>query len=198
MIIGAGWESFVRVGQALTIIRKNRLYRQSFKTFEEYCIRKWQYAKSHAYRLIGAAETMRILSPNWGHSSPTSEAQVRPLIGLEPEAVKTVWHNAVKAAKGRRVTAKLVREAAKPFVPSIAEGQSLGSKGKRPTKALEPKHLIELRTLLKSADSWANETGQALRTRPLPGEILVMHERTRQMLQQALALLQSWEAEGEG
>jgi len=32
-IIAAGWDNFVRVGQALAIIRNNELYRQSFKTF---------------------------------------------------------------------------------------------------------------------------------------------------------------------
>src|SRR5258708_371721 len=62
-IIAAGWDNFVKVGHALAIIRDQELFRQSFKTFEEYCLRKWQYARAHVYRLIGAAETMRILSP---------------------------------------------------------------------------------------------------------------------------------------
>jgi len=44
-----------------------KLYRSEHDTFEAYCREKWQYAKSHVYRLIGAQKYLRVC-PNWGHS----------------------------------------------------------------------------------------------------------------------------------
>src|SRR6266446_4245588 len=62
-IIEKGWETFVEVGRALARIRDKKLYRSEHDTFEAYCREKWQYAKSHVYRLIGAAEVLTCLSP---------------------------------------------------------------------------------------------------------------------------------------
>src|SRR5204862_6589885 len=47
-IIAKGWETFVDVGRALTVIRNKRLYRADYETFEAYCRQKWQYGRSHA------------------------------------------------------------------------------------------------------------------------------------------------------
>jgi len=66
-------EGSVGRAHALALIRNQRLYRQSFKTFEDYCLRRWQYARAYAYRLIGAAETMRVLSPMGDIPLPANE-----------------------------------------------------------------------------------------------------------------------------
>jgi len=207
-VIGAGWDNFVKVGQALAIIRDQELYRQSFKTFEEYCARKWQYAKAHVYRLIGAAETMRILSPIGDKAAspadnlspigdmllPANEAQLRPLLGLKPQDVKTAWTDAVKAARGRRVTAKLVQAAASQFASAVSR-RAAASKPKTPSKARQSKYLGELRALLRDADALVYQAGQALRMRTSPGEVQAMHEQARRRIEQALTLLTSLQPE---
>jgi len=110
-VIQKGWQTFVDVGKALARIRDNKLYRAEYDTFEAYCRAKWQYAKSHAYRLIGAAEVFAHLSPIGDIPSPTHEAQVRPLIGMEPQKAQAVWKKAIEKAGGATVTEKQVRQA---------------------------------------------------------------------------------------
>src|SRR6266481_5319100 len=55
-VVRRGWQTFLEVGKALARIRDRKLYRAEYDTFDAYCRSKWQYAKSHAYRLIAAAE----------------------------------------------------------------------------------------------------------------------------------------------
>jgi hypothetical protein len=47
--IAKGLKSFLAVGMALKEIRDKRLYRQQYDTFEEYCIRRWDFSRIHAY-----------------------------------------------------------------------------------------------------------------------------------------------------
>ncbi len=115
-VITQGWETFVEVGRALATIQKNKLYRAEHGTFEAYCRTRWQYAKSQAYRLIGAAEVVDRLSPIGDKSRrPENEAQVRPLLGLEPEEQVKAWKSALETAGDGAVTAKSVRAAAASF-----------------------------------------------------------------------------------
>jgi hypothetical protein len=55
-IIENGRKSFIEVGTALIKIRDSRLYRKDYKTFEEYCKGKWQYARRTAYQLIDSVK----------------------------------------------------------------------------------------------------------------------------------------------
>lgn len=119
-VIKRGWDTFVDVGKALATIQRDRLYRgEKYQTFEAYCRERWQYGKSHAHRLIGAAQVVEHLSPIGDTMSlPLNEAQVRPLIGLDPEDQRKAWQAAVEQAAGKSVTARLVRKAAEAFIPS--------------------------------------------------------------------------------
>ena len=109
-VIEKGWNTFIGVGRALEKIRDDKLYRASHKTFDSYCRMRWQYGRSQAYRLIGAAQVLKNLSPIGDNPAPTNEAQVRPLIGLEPEKAKAVWKKAVEKAGRGKVTARLLKE----------------------------------------------------------------------------------------
>jgi len=130
-IIEKGWETFVEVGRSLTRIRDQKLYRAHSDTFEIYCRERFQYGKSHVYRLIGAAEAVTHLSPSGDSPVPTHEGQVRPLIGLSADKAQAAWQKAVdKAGKGM-VTAKLVRDAVAEVVG--------GASGKKITKSLSKK-----------------------------------------------------------
>lgn len=102
--IERGLETFVKVGNALLAIRRDRLYRVTHATFEEYCVGRWQMTRAYADRLIGAAEVVGNLTPI-GVVLPTTESQARPLTKLEPEQQIEAWQEAVETAPNGKVTA---------------------------------------------------------------------------------------------
>jgi len=141
--IAKGWQTFVDVGLALARVRDQKLYRAQHDTFEAYCREKWQYAKSHAYRLIGAAEVVVCLSPIGDIQVPTHEGQVRPLIGLGPEKAREAWRKAVEKANGAFVTANMVRNAVAEAAETVLP---------KPTKARPPEGVTGDRQLAKALD----------------------------------------------
>jgi hypothetical protein len=103
VVIKQGLQTFIEVGQALMTIKEKRLYRISFKTFEDYCTHKWGMVQQSATRLIRAYETVTNLqSEPMGSLLPESERQVRPLTSLEPEIQKEVWNEVVKQSEETR------------------------------------------------------------------------------------------------
>lgn len=110
-VIEQGLQTFVEVGNALMGIREDRLYRQEFDTFEEYCKTRWQLERRRAYQLMGAASVVENLSTmvdngedvkNFSHR----ESHVSPLANLEPEQQVEVWQEAVETAPDGKVTAR--------------------------------------------------------------------------------------------
>ena len=59
--IKAGISTFAAVGEALTEIRDNRLYRASNKTFGDYTERAWGFSRQRAQQLIGGADVAQKL-----------------------------------------------------------------------------------------------------------------------------------------
>lgn len=108
-IIEKGMAHFVEVGTALMIIRNEKLYKDTFRNFEEYCQERWGFQRNYANKLIASAK----VSENLGTTvplKPTSESQTRPLTHLEPEQQKEVWKKAVETAPKGRVTARHVEQ----------------------------------------------------------------------------------------
>ncbi|HEV7925249.1 MAG TPA: hypothetical protein VGR14_07840 [Verrucomicrobiae bacterium] len=112
-IIRHGWETFVEVGRALSTIRDKRLYRDRYGTFEGYCRKKWEFSRTHAYRMIEAAAVDAVLSPIGVKLH--SESQARPLAGLAPHSIPAAWKRAEQLAGAAQVTARVVRQAAEEF-----------------------------------------------------------------------------------
>lgn len=109
-VIEDGGAAFLRVGNALLEIRRERLYPDD--TFAEYLDRRWpQFEKAHQYRLMNAAYIAAQIeekSPG-GDFLPVTERQLRPLSKLgtfkQHELGKVdssiwvkAWERAVKAA----------------------------------------------------------------------------------------------------
>jgi hypothetical protein len=94
-VIARGLRQFVEVGNALGLICEQRLYRQEFQTFEDYCRERWDMSPSYAYRKVHAAWVMEVLSPIGDKVPlPANEAQTRPLTKLaSAEAVQTAMVN---------------------------------------------------------------------------------------------------------
>lgn len=107
-IIERGLKTFIEVGQALLTIRDRRLYRSTHDTFEDYCRERWRLGRSHAHRMIQAAE---VASPigDAGLPLPANEAQARELAPLrdQPELMTRAWRQAIDASGGKP-TARMV------------------------------------------------------------------------------------------
>lgn len=81
-------DAFLRVGAALYEIRESRLYRQDFKSFDEYCDYRWEFTRQYARYLIKALETSKNLETIG--FKVASERQARTLDQLEPQDQRVV------------------------------------------------------------------------------------------------------------
>lgn len=61
-IIERGMAEFVAVGEALLSIRNQKLYRATHNSFEAYCADKWGMSRRRADQLIGASQTVLLLT----------------------------------------------------------------------------------------------------------------------------------------
>ena len=113
------------MGNALATIQRERLYRETHATFEQYCQEKWDVGRQHAYRLIDAAGVVKDLSPNGDADTkagtrqvclPGTESQARALAKIkEPEQRRETWEKLLKTAPlddagNVVITAKLIEE----------------------------------------------------------------------------------------
>jgi hypothetical protein len=94
-VINRGLQTFIEVGDALMEIRDQKLYRFGHDTFEAYCMDKWGWTRRRANQLIGAAAVAHNLE-KMGTTvpKPTSERQMRPLVGLKEEQQRESWAEA--------------------------------------------------------------------------------------------------------
>ena len=116
--------AFYEVGFALMQIRDNRLYREIYGTFEEYCKEKWDISRPRAYELMKAAE----VKDNLSATADIPERHLRPLTRIkDPEQQREVYQKAVETAPGGKVTAKhieeTIKEVKKDKEPEKKEGE---------------------------------------------------------------------------
>jgi hypothetical protein len=98
-IVSVGLSTFYEVGSALREIADKKFYRQKYVTFEEYCQRRWNISRRHAYRLMASSEVADDLRP-MGHKSTepiTKERQLRPLTKIPKQQRKKAWSMAKKS-----------------------------------------------------------------------------------------------------
>jgi len=156
VVIKQGLNTFIEVGQALRTIKEKRLYRISFKTFEDYCVGMWAFKRSEAYRLIDASVVISNLSPI-GDILPKTESQTRPLTSLEPEIQKEVWKEVVKQSEEtmQPITAARVQSVVNDWKPVNQEIKEVKS---------EPMFAISTpEELLKKAKEVAKERAEVKR-----------------------------------
>ncbi|MBD2019163.1 hypothetical protein H6F43_03060 [Leptolyngbya sp. FACHB-36] len=118
-----GLRAFCEAGLALRQIRDNRLYRESYDVFEDYCRDRWDLGKSYAYELIAAAEVQENLSGTPDAPQLTSVSQARPIAGLPPEQQVEVVQAAV--AETGKLTAATVTAAAERLHPKFQPEQQV-------------------------------------------------------------------------
>ena len=59
-VIEHGLQTFFDVGTALMVVRNDRLYREEYGTFEDYCQQKWGWTRQRANQLIASADVVAI------------------------------------------------------------------------------------------------------------------------------------------
>lgn len=114
-IISRHVKDYMQVGQALREIRDRKLYRATHDSFEDFIRDTWQMDRTHAYRLIDAAEVARNVSPSG--DIPRTEAQARPLVTLKPAEQLAAWSDAKDAAGDGQITTAHVTAAAEKRRP---------------------------------------------------------------------------------
>jgi hypothetical protein len=130
-IIEQGLSIVFEVGMALLRIRESRLYRDSHPTFEQYCHDRWNIGRSYAWRVMGAAERLKLLPGDDHLPRPENEFQMRPFLKLAPEEFPGAWKRAVKTAKEGKVTTRIVHAVIRELVPNNKNQVRAGKKGKQ-------------------------------------------------------------------
>ncbi len=115
-VIQTNFKAFFDVARAFAEIKYNHLYRNEFQTFEEYCHKRWDIVRSHAYRLLKAVEIQDLLSPIGDIPLPENECQVRALAYLPKTQVRKAWLEAVAIAGKDKVSGKIVHAVVKKFL----------------------------------------------------------------------------------
>lgn len=116
-------KAFYEAGMALKELRDRKLYRNTHKSFEEYCRDRFGFNRAHPYRLIDAAVVVDNLSKKClqiGDILPASESQCRPLVPLEPDIQVKIWQQAVeKVGSKKSPPAQVVKDAVQAFLGNL-------------------------------------------------------------------------------
>ena len=130
--------AFHEAGNALAIIRNQRLYRSHFKTFRAYCRVRWGFDAARARQLIGAALIWSELK-SVTEVTPINEHQIRPLARFNTRERQDIWVRAT--LKSPRPTDKDVRA----IITEVIESETaaiLG--GSQPTERLPIANSVEV------------------------------------------------------
>ncbi len=112
-IIEEGLKSFISVGNALFEIKQDKLYKQlGYKTFEEYCISRWNILRNYANKQIAASNVVNNLIQGTivPKILPANEAQARHLTKLSPDSQRKAWTIVLETAPEGKITEKHVKK----------------------------------------------------------------------------------------
>jgi hypothetical protein len=109
-------KAFYLAGLALKELRDLRLYRDTHRSFDDYCRERFGHSRQKSNYLIAGAEIYQNLTTNCCLVLPSTESQVRPLAPLDPDQQCQAWNAAVSKANGSVPPARLVREAARKII----------------------------------------------------------------------------------
>ena len=110
-VVKEGIPKFLAVGQSLLQIREKKLWRLYCRSFKEYLDKRVGISVPYASMQVSAAAVMQnLLTSGEQVEPPTTERQLRPLVGLPPKDQVAVWSRAVEKSAGRKVTGKAVEE----------------------------------------------------------------------------------------
>ncbi|NJK50068.1 hypothetical protein HC931_19745 [Candidatus Gracilibacteria bacterium] len=102
-------KAFYLAGLALKELRDLRLYRETHRSFDDYCRERFGHSRQKANFLIVAADIYRHLTTNGCQILPANERQIRPLCLLPPDQQTEAWTTAVEEANPKIPSGRLVR-----------------------------------------------------------------------------------------
>ena len=100
----------IEAGKALAEIKDRQLFRDSGRTWEDYCQERFRITRRRADQLVAFAGVKAALDETGTRVPEMSEKAARPLVGLTPEDMAEVVAEAAGSAEG--VTAGSIRKAA--------------------------------------------------------------------------------------
>ncbi len=118
-------------------MRDERLYRQDWSTFEDYCEHRWAISRRRAYQLIDAADVAQVIEPEplcTNVHKITNESHARELSPLLPPTTATPEERETAQETVREVYRETVeRTGGKPTAAAIREvRQERSSRGYYP------------------------------------------------------------------
>jgi hypothetical protein len=116
--IKVGVEAFERASKNLLRVRDERLYREEFATFEEFCRETLGHSKTHVNRMIAAADVIQGLIAQGEIVLPNNERVARELAKYPKSERALIWKRAKQIADRSRPDYQAIREAAKEIVPA--------------------------------------------------------------------------------
>ena len=127
-VIQKGINTFFAVGEALQAIKRAKLYRGEYPTFEEYCAVRWGIGARRVGQIVDATKAVEtVKSGTMVRVLPENERQARPLTALEPIEQVAAWEKAVEIADGEQPTAAQVTEAVQFVRPGPVGAQPTGA-----------------------------------------------------------------------
>lgn len=100
------WRS--EAAKALVGIRDRRLYRQAYRSFDDYVRERWGWERSRAYQLCQYGELLTHLSTKVD-TTPSRESHARPLYPLAPEDQLRAWKEVLAQFGGTPSTGEVER-----------------------------------------------------------------------------------------
>ena len=118
--------SYLNVGEALSKIEKNKLYKGKYRNFGEYCRTRWGYGKTYGYDIVGAYKVYTNLSAIAETEKIdeifTNESQLRPLKKLENDGDRLlVLNKLIEKTKDIPLTSEIVKNEIACFNPKTKE-----------------------------------------------------------------------------
>ena len=123
--IQGGIAHFMQVGEALAVIRKARLYKEQFLTFEDYCRERWGFGRYRALHYIQAAETGQNLVTKSHSLAGLNVQQMRLLHPLEPEQQSAAMTKAREIAGKSKLATRHIAAAIKAIQPQEGEADPM-------------------------------------------------------------------------
>lgn len=102
-------KAYLEVGNALDMIYRQELFRETHDSFRKYCQEKWNIDVTSAFKVIRAAEVGEALEAE-GLTAPVRVDQAAQLAGLPRDKMKAAYRKAILDSNGKP-TAKTFRVA---------------------------------------------------------------------------------------
>jgi hypothetical protein len=106
--IGNGVKCSAAMAAAFFTIKAKRLYREAYRTFEDYCRRRWKFSRQHGYRIAKTGE-IQTLASQYGYGVK-NEFEARRLGRLSSDELKKVLQLATTQSNGQPITKGLLSE----------------------------------------------------------------------------------------